>query len=136
MAPRVIQALIHVLQRNPGQCLDLDLGPYRAVRALCLADLGESAEAEALVTQVLAESGPRNATLHVASYYAWTGSPVKALEALSGAYDDSPHGLDHRVLSSGIFDSVRSDPVFAAGLEALRSEVWTRVQEARAASSR
>jgi TolB-like protein len=135
LAPRIIRALALVLLDRAPECLDIDLGPYRAVRAICLGASGQAEAATLAVEGVLASDGPRNAALHVASFYAWDNDPASALDALARAYDDSPHGLDYRVVASGIFDPVRDDQAFQEGLEQLHQRVWNRVREARAAAT-
>ncbi len=136
LAPRIVRALTLVLLERPTECLDLDLGSYDAVRAICLAASGREDEAERVIAGVLSTSGPRNAVLHVASFHAFKGDAARSLEALSRAYDDSPHGLDYRVVASGIFDPVRDDPLFRDGLIRLQQAVWGRVQQARQEGSR
>jgi hypothetical protein len=117
------------------ECLDVDLGPYDAIRAICLREMAQAEAADSLIARVLESDGPRNAVLHVASYFAWTGDAEKTLAALARAYDDSPHGLDYRVVASGVFDPIREEAVFVEGLESLRRDVWSRVKAAREAAS-
>jgi adenylate cyclase len=131
MAPRLIRGLSLVLLERPDECLDIDLGEYAAVRAVCLHAAGREDAARVLMDSVEAHPGPRPAALHIASYYAWTGNVTKALAALKNAYETSPNGLDYRVVASGIFDSVRQDPRFQAGIDAIRRDVWNRVSRSR-----
>ena len=131
LAPRVIRALALVLADRADECLALDLGPYDAVRAICLDAAGRGEEADQLMNEVMASEGPRNALLHVASFRAWRGDGQGALDALEQAYEDSPHGLDYRVVASGVFDTVRADDAFRDGLRRLRDDVWTQVRSAR-----
>lgn len=135
LAPRIIQAFALVLSSRSEDCVDLDLGSYEAVRAICLHSSGEAQEAASLIRDVMETEGPRNARLHVASYLAWIGDARGAAEALGQAYEDSPHGLDYRVIASGIFDPVRDDAALRAELERIETEVWERAQSARTAAS-
>ncbi len=135
LAPRIVRALALVLLDRSEECLDVDLGPYDAIRAICLREMAQAEAADSLIARVLESDGPRNAVLHVASYFAWTGDAEKTLAALARAYDDSPHGLDYRVVASGVFDPIREEAVFVEGLESLRRDVWSRVQAARQAAS-
>jgi len=52
----------------------------------------------------------------LAQYYAWTGNPEESLAWLERAYAISPEGEDYRMIASGIYDKVRNDPRFKAGL--------------------
>jgi TolB-like protein/Tfp pilus assembly protein PilF len=135
LAPRIVRALALVLLDRADECLDLDLGPYDAIRAICLREAGQAGAADSLIARVRESDGPRNAVLHVASYFAWTGDAEEALNALARAYDNSPHGLDYRVVASGVFGPIREDAAFAEGLAYLRQDVWSRVQTARGATS-
>jgi hypothetical protein len=87
--PRAFWALGALLSGHADRCATLSLGPYVAVRALCLYSLGRVREAaqiadslgaaftagtvgDSLYSPVLAARG-------VAEYYAWTGNTERSL---------------------------------------------------------
>lgn len=48
----------------------------------------------------------------------------------------SPEGEDFRVIASGLYDKVRNDPCFKAGLQRARGQIYERVQRARLGAGR
>jgi hypothetical protein len=67
----------------------------------------------------------------LAEYGAWTGNAEESLGWLERAYALSPLGEDYQVIASGIYDKVRNDPRFKAGLQRARTQIYDRVQRAR-----
>ena len=67
----------------------------------------------------------------LAEYYAWTGNAEESLTWLERAYAVSPVGEDFQVIASVLYDKVRNDPRFQAGLQRVRTEIYDRVQRAR-----
>jgi TolB-like protein/tetratricopeptide (TPR) repeat protein len=139
--PRALQALGDLLSGNPDRCASLSLGPYVGVRAMCLHSLGRFGEAARIadslrVTFAAGTVGnsafsPVLAARGVAEYQAWTGHAAESLAWLERAYAISPEGEDYRMIASGIYDKVRNDPRFKAGLQRVRTQVYDRVQRAR-----
>jgi hypothetical protein len=52
---------------------------------------------------------------------------------LERAYAISPEGEDFTVIASGLYDKVRNDPRFKAGLPRVRTQIYDRVRRARLA---
>jgi hypothetical protein len=67
----------------------------------------------------------------LAEYYAWTGNAGESLAWLERAFAISPEGEDFQVIASGLYDKVRNDPRFKAGLERIHTQIYDRVQRAR-----
>jgi len=141
MWARAQHALGDLLSGNADRCAALSLGPYAGVRAMCLHSLGRVREA-AHITDSLRASltagtagdsifSPALTARGVAEYYAWTGNVEQSLAWLERAYSFSPIGEDFRVIASGIYDKVRADPRFQAGLQQTRTQIYERVQQAR-----
>jgi TolB-like protein/tetratricopeptide (TPR) repeat protein len=136
---RAYQARSDLLTGNLDRCATLSLGPYVAVRAMCLHSLGRLREA-ALIADSLGAAftagtagdsifSPVLAARGLAEYYGWTGNAEQSLAWLKRAYALSPY--DDFVIASGIYDKVRNDPRFKAGLQQIRTQVYERVQRAR-----
>jgi TolB-like protein len=142
MLPRSIHAQALLLSGRAEECLQMDLGPYEGIRAMCLHDVGRQEEAQAIVDSLRAvvRSGRG---LHpeftgvipagdLASYFAWTGDPERALPWIHRAYALSPSGIDPRVLESGLFDELLENRDFGREVEDIRSRIWARVQREEA----
>ena len=67
----------------------------------------------------------------MASYFAWIGDASESLAWLERAYAISPMGGDLREIRSGMYDKVRDDPGFRAGIERVHAAVFQRVQRER-----
>jgi hypothetical protein len=65
-------------------------------------------------------------TRGLAEYSAWTGSVEASLAWLERAYAVSPEGEDWRSIASGLYDKVRNDPRFQAGLQRARTRIYAR----------
>jgi serine/threonine-protein kinase len=138
------RALADLLSGNTAGCATLGLGPYVGVRALCLYSSGRAQEAAQVADSVgsaftagtVGDStfSPVLAAQGLAEYYAWTGNAAESLAWLERAYALSPEGEDSRVIASGIYDKVRSDPRFKAGVEAAHTQIYDRVRRARVAA--
>jgi len=136
-----LQGLGDLLLKEFGRCLDLDLGTSSGARAMCLYSLGRVREAEAaadaLRAAFAAKPSPDAATSRVgpaqslARYYAWTGNAEQSLAWLERAFAISPEGEDLVIIASGVYDKVRNDPGFKAGLQRIRAQIYDRVQKAR-----
>ena len=46
------------------------------------------------------------------------------------AYAISPEGEDWRIIASALYDKVRNDPRFTAGLQRARTQIYDRVRRA------
>ncbi len=138
MLPRSIHAQALLLSGRAEECLQMDLGPYEGIRAMCLHDVGRREEAEAIVDSLRAavRSGQGlqsdfTAVIQsgdLASYFAWTGDPARALPWIHRAFALSPSGIDPRVLESGLFDELQENRVYRREVEDIRSRIWARVQ--------
>ncbi len=67
----------------------------------------------------------------LAQYYAWTGNAQESLAWLQRAYALSPYGENFQVIASGLYDKVRNDPRFQAGLQRIHTQIYDRVRRAR-----
>ena len=144
MRPRAFQALGDLLSGRVERCLTQDLGPYAGVRALCLHAAGRNQEAGRIADSLGAVFTARPAgdstyspvliARSLAQYYAWIGDAEQSLAWLERAYAISPVGEDFTVIASGIYDKVRDDPRFKAGLQRLHVQIYDRVRSARNAA--
>ena len=144
MRPRAFQALGHLLSGDPERCLAQELGPYVGVRALCLHSAGKVREAARFADSLGAAftaTAPGDATVTpvlvartLAQYYAWIGDVQRSLSWLERAYAISPMGEDFPIIVSAVYDRVRADPGFQAGLDRLNAQIYERVREARRAT--
>jgi serine/threonine protein kinase len=131
----VLQAYALLLKGEPARCATLDLGPWAAVRAMCLGAMGRTTEAKAL-SDSLAErlrAGEYRLThqyADMAAYYAWHGDVDRALEWLDRSAHLTPT-VNFWQIESGLFDRVRKDPHFIAGLTRLDDYSRARVAEER-----
>ena len=136
-----LQALGDLLSGFPQRCLTRNLGPHMGVRAACLHALGQLREARQLVdslrhaiTGSLAADSNYSRTFaarSLAEYYAWIGDPAESLAWLERAYAISPVGEEFRTIASSLYDKVREEPRFTAGLKRIQAQVYDRVQRAR-----
>ncbi len=138
--PSAIAARAYLLADQPHRCAAMNLGPHRALQALCLAAMGGESDAAAIIDSVEAAaarggSGETAFTAVVtaedlASYYAWRGDATVSLGWVRNAFLLSPSGIDSQLRESAMFDNVRSDPVFADGLAEELAGRWPRVLSA------
>jgi adenylate cyclase len=116
------------------ECAQIDLGPYLALRAMCLHSQGREDEARAII-QSLEHAVARpvsGMTLNpeaiagdIAEYHAWVGNGIGAIEWLRRSVAISP-SAQFLVTETGTYDPVRHDPTFQAGLERLRLGIRER----------
>jgi len=110
---------------------------------MCLHSLGRLREAARITDSLRAAFTPETggdsifnpviAAGGLAEYYAWTGNAGESLAWLERAYAMSPEGEDYTVIASGIYDKVRNDARFDAGLQRVRTQIYARIQRARLA---
>jgi predicted Zn-dependent protease len=141
---RAVEGRALLLAGRLEECLRIAFGPRDAIRAMCRYSAGRHTDAAAIadsITRALEARAPADTAYTeiaradgLASYYAWTGAPGRALAWLTDAFQRSPMGVDRRVLESALFDNVRADPVAARKLDNLTRQVWGRV--ARTATRR
>jgi hypothetical protein len=122
--------------------VELDLNPFEGLRALCLYDQGKVAEASALIdslsSMVVSGTFPdstyglANPAASIATYYAWIGDASASLAWFERSLALAPTTvLFWSSLKPGVFDKVRHDAAFRAGIERLRRDVWARMGERR-----
>ena len=124
-----------LLDGDAAACARLALKPWLATKAICLHETGREAESKLLADSLagLLQRGeyaivPQFTAM--AGYRAWLGDAQGAIGWLERSVDISPM-LHFWHLESGIFDRVRGDTVFTAGLARLESRVRARAADAR-----
>jgi serine/threonine protein kinase/tetratricopeptide (TPR) repeat protein len=132
--PEVLQAYGLLLSGDPQRCLTLDLGPWLAARATCLSAAGRTTEARSLsdlVATRLRAGDYSNAYQYsdLAAYYAWIGDVDRAVEWLDRTARLTPV-IPSWQLDSGLFDRVRNDSRFQAGLSRIIGNVHARIASA------
>jgi adenylate cyclase len=124
------------------ECARLEVGPFLALRAMCLHSLGHAAEGKAIIETLAAgiagpatdgRLSPGAVAADVAEYYAWIGDATAAMEWLRRSAIYSP-ATQFLVPETGTYERVRRDPVFQADLERLRSDMRTHVERSRPGS--
>jgi TolB-like protein/tetratricopeptide (TPR) repeat protein len=133
----VLEAYAQLLSGQASRCAERDQAPWVAVRAMCLAQLGHTAEAAALTDSLARELDLEHyAFLHqyadLAAYYAWRGDAARSVHWFERAMAHSP--MLHRwQLQSGLFDRVRNQPEFRTGFAHARALAEARLRARRAA---
>jgi eukaryotic-like serine/threonine-protein kinase len=132
----VLQGYAELLSGHAEECARRDPGPWVAVRAMCLRQLGRTVEAAALADSLGRElESERYAFLHqyadLAAYYAWSGDAERAARWMARALAHSP--MLHRwQLESGLFDRVRRRPEFEVAFDRARAQAEERLRARRA----
>jgi serine/threonine-protein kinase len=133
----ILQAYAQLLSGKAAECAGRNLGPWVAVRAMCLQQIGRTSEAAALADSLGRElDAERYDFLHqyadLAAYYAWRGDPARSEHWLERALAHSP--MLHRwQLKSGLFDRVWSQQEFQTGFARARAQADERLRARRAA---
>ena len=133
----VLESYAQLLAGQASRCADHDQGPWVAVRAMCLSQIGRTTEATALTDSLGAELDREHYSfIHqyadLAAYYAWRGDAARSLHWLERSLAHSP--MLHRwQLESGLFDRVRNKPEFQAGFARARALAEERLRVRRAA---
>jgi hypothetical protein len=133
----VLAGYAQLLSGQADRCAEHDQGPWVAVRAMCLSQLGRTREAAALADSLAAELDAEHyAFLHqyadLAAYYAWRGDAARSVHWLERAMSHSPMLHDWQ-LRSGLFDKVRDRPEFRDGFARARALAEDRLRARRAA---
>jgi serine/threonine-protein kinase len=138
MWARAAQGLSDLLSDNATRCASLSLGPYLLIRAMCLHSLGNVQKAAQIADSSAAafKAGaagdsvfsPAITARGLAEYYAWTGNAEQSLAWPERAYALAPGGEDLRVIASALYDKVRNDPRFKAGIRRVRTQIYDRVR--------
>ena len=133
----VLEAYAQLLSGQAARCAERDQGPWVAVRAMCLHQLGRTREAAALADSLAAELDAEHYVfLHqyadLAAYYAWLGDAARSVHWLERALAHSPMLHDWQ-LKSGLFDRVRSQAEFRDGFARARALAEDRLRARRAA---
>jgi TolB-like protein len=136
---KVEKALSLLMLGHLDLCVQLDLGPYEGLRAMCLYTQGEVVEASAIIdslsTMVINGTFPdsihglANPAASIATYYAWIGDASASLAWFERSIALSPTTVLFLSLESSVFDNVRGDADFWIGIERLRHDLRTRVGE-------
>jgi eukaryotic-like serine/threonine-protein kinase len=137
LPPRAAEALALLLLDRPAECAELNLDPYVAIRALCFHTLGRRDDAKRLIDSLTARvnaatrrGGPFSDVVlgaNLALYFAWTGDVDATLTWLRRAATITTAAAPFLYINSKVFDPVRTDPKFQAGLEQLKKETWQKV---------
>jgi len=124
------EGLALLLLGQPGECVALDLGSQSHVKAMCLEALGRHGEAAAIVDSLAAAVRAGGASWAapegLGMYYAWVGD----VDASLHWYEVAPRVVWPRMLRSGLFDRVRDDARFRAGLDRLTERIRARLAQA------
>jgi tetratricopeptide (TPR) repeat protein len=132
----ILESYAQLLSGQATRCAESDPGPWLAVRAMCLHQLGRSTEAATLADSLGRElDQERYQFLHqyadLAAYYAWRGDAAQSVHWLERAVAHSP--MLHRwQLASGLFDKVRRTSTFEAGFAHARVLAEERLRARRA----
>jgi eukaryotic-like serine/threonine-protein kinase len=132
----ILESYAQLLSGQATRCAERDPGPWVAVRAMCLHQLGRPTEAAALADSLGRElDQERYQFLHqyadLAAYYAWRGDAAQSVHWLERAVAHSP--MLHRwQLASGLFDKVRRTAAFEAGFARARVLAEERLRARRA----
>jgi eukaryotic-like serine/threonine-protein kinase len=116
-------------------CARLPLTPWLATKAVCLHASGREAEGMTLADSLAGRLERGEVTIvpqfaALAGYRAWLGDAPGALAWLERSVELSPM-LHYWHLESGLFDRVRGDTAFTAGMSRLESRIRARVAETR-----
>jgi hypothetical protein len=132
----ILESYAQLLSGQATRCAERDPGPWVAVRAMCLHQLGRATEAAALADSLGRElDQERYLFLHqyadLAAYYAWRGDAARSVHWLERSVAHSP--MLHRwQLASGLFDKVRRTSEFEAGFAGARLLADERLRARRA----
>jgi tetratricopeptide (TPR) repeat protein len=132
----LLQGYALLLNGEPERCLTLDLAGWPAVRAMCLQEMGRTAQAQALADSLAARlRAGQYQIVHqyadMAAFHARQGDAAGAIAWLEEASD-----LPHAPLLAPQLRPLRSgsrEPVFAASVRRMEEEIRVRLAEQRKA---
>ncbi|HCK90789.1 MAG TPA: hypothetical protein DHW54_06370 [Gemmatimonadetes bacterium] len=136
---RYLEALAHLLARKLDDCLNVLGDSYPGVGAMCQYSQGDEASAlqviDSLKSTVSSTSGPRShdemlSYRELAMFYAWVGHVDETLDWLERGFTWSHGAVWLEIIRSGVFDRVREDSAFQAGLEGMRERIRERLLQA------
>jgi eukaryotic-like serine/threonine-protein kinase len=133
----VLQNYAQLLSGHADDCARRDPGPWVAVRAMCLHELGRADEAASLADSLARELAVEHYTVvhqyaDLAAYYAWLGDAGSSARWMERALAHSP--MLHRwQLESGLFDRVRRRPEFQVAFARAQALAQERMRARRAA---
>ncbi|HYC32626.1 MAG TPA: hypothetical protein VEB59_10100, partial [Gemmatimonadales bacterium] len=135
----ILQSYALLLSGEAEHCLALDLAPWPAERAMCLLELGRTAEADRVADSLAVKlrGGSYRSVAQfadLAAYRARRGDVAGAIEWLAEGAKISPM-LYYWHLDSGLFDRVRNQPEFRAGIRRVEESIRARMDEERRALS-
>ena len=124
------------LNRIP-ECLSVPLDRYPSVRAICLHAQGQVDEARRLIDSVVVRTnqaikrGSPFADIligdNLALYYAYAADADEALRWTRFAGTLTTATPTSLVYGSPIFDRIRHDPRFVAGIQEINDDIWRRI---------
>jgi len=124
------EGLVLLLLGRPAECLALDLSNLAYLKAMCLEALGRHREsvavADSLVAAVQAGRSTWPAPEGLGMYYAWVGD----VDASLHWYEAAPRVVRPSLVRSGLFDRVRTDARFRAGITRLTERNRARLAQA------
>jgi len=122
------------------ECVTVHSGPYLGERAACLQRVGQAAAAQKVVDSLrrfITASAPADSTFdlslylsEMAFYAAATGDEPAADRWLREVFNESPTGIDFRLMRSAPFMT----PAMIALTDSLRLDSWQRIQRAAASA--
>ena len=124
-----------LLKGEAEACATLGLGPWLATKAICLHEVGRTAEGQALADSLAGVLNRGEYSIvpqfaAIAGYRAWLGDAAGSVAWLQKAAEISPM-IHYWHLESGLFDRVRRDSTFVAGLARIERGIRARVADAR-----
>jgi serine/threonine-protein kinase len=131
----MLQGNALLLKGDAAACARLELRRWLATKAICLHEVGRADEAKVLADSLAAlltrgEYAIVPQFTALAGYRAWLGDAAGSLHWLQRAADISPM-VHYWYLESGLFDRIRRDTAFVAGLSRIERGIRSRVAEAR-----
>ena len=136
---RFIQAIAYLLAGRLDDCIDVLGESFLGVRAMCQYSRGDADGAiqivESLKTTVAQANEPQSHTemlsyREIAMFYAWIGDVDEALDWLERGFVWSPNAVQIEYMNSEVFDKVRQDQSFQAGLDRIRTRMRERLLQA------
>jgi hypothetical protein len=133
-----------LLAGRVDECAQIDLGPYLALRAMCLHSLGRRDEARAIIEALVRSAADlgnesrlntEGIAADIAEYHAWIGDPEGAIYWLRRSVAVSPTA-QFLVSETATYDRIRNDPVFQAQFDGLRNGIRERIAVGRSRSER